>query len=391
MAQNKSDSRTGRIFLGIFRVVALTVTAGLLVLDGSRIVSGIAGWVLIAVVSAYATYKVFSPFQAYHHKWLIYADLYFDLGSCLALPFFTGGISSPYLLYMYAPILTSALFFPKKYTISATALQILAILASQVSTHGGNFSLAFNTNDHPTYLFIIYPMVSILMTLLPYLTSLNMADSIRTEATSAERKRLSRDMHDGLAQSLSVISWRMQLLWNSIAAGEKMSSLNQLGEVMDLLRTAQKEARTTIDQLQPFPVANGGLAAKLAQQTSDFTRDYGVKCELRVADGHLKLSSLAELQLLCVTQEAFNNIRKHAQATAVQVDLKSEGDQAVITIADNGRGFDSSTRSGGHGLSIMAERVTSVGGQLALQSRPGSGTTIKIEFPSRQKGFLKIE
>jgi signal transduction histidine kinase len=247
--------------------------------------------------------------------------------------------------------------------------------------------MAFNPVDHPAYLFIIYPLVSILMTLLPYLMNMNMADSIRTKAISAERKRLSRDVHDGLAQSLSVISWRLQLLWNSIAANEKMPALNQLSELMDLVKNAQKEARAAIDQLQILPATNGGLAANLAQQASDFTRNYGVKCELRVADGHLKLSSLAELQLLCVTQEALNNIRKHAQATAVRVDLKSEDDHAVITIADNGRGFDSSLRSDGHGLSIMAERVTSVGGQLALQSQPGGGTTIKIEFPSTQKGF----
>jgi signal transduction histidine kinase len=356
-------------------------------LAGYRIVAGVAGWILIATVLVYAVYKLLYPFYAFSHKSITYLDLYFDIGSCLALPFFTGGISSPFLLYLYLPVLTSALFYPKKYTISAAVLQLMAIFVSQVWVHGGNLHLAFTPVDHPTYLFIIYPLVSILMTLLPYLTNLNMADSIRTEAIRSERKRLSRDMHDGLAQSLSVISWRLQLLWNSIAADEKMPALNQLTELMDLVNGAQGEARAAIDQLQTSPASNHGLPSNLAQQASDFTRNFGIKCELRMADGHLELSPLAELQLLCVTQEVFNNIRKHAQATAVAVDLKSEGNQTVITIADNGRGFDSALRQNGHGLSIMAERVTSVGGQFAIQSRPGSGTTIQIEFPSKQKGF----
>jgi signal transduction histidine kinase len=379
---SKNDFRAGRILLSAFRAVALAVAWGLFKVDEFRLAPGVIGWALIYLVSVYGIYKVLSPFRPYRHKWLNYADFFFDLVSCLALPFFTLGVSSPFLLYLYCPILTSALFLDKKYSILGAGLQFFAIFSSQIWTYHGNFEAAFTSNDHPLFIFIIYPIVAILMIVIPYLMSVNMADGIRTEAITAERKRLSRDVHDGLAQSLSVINWRLQLLWNSVVADEKMSALNHITELMKLASDSQKEARMVIDQLQAFPPAQGGLAANLTQQASDFTRNYGVKCELHMADGNLKLSSLAELQLLCVTQEALNNIRKHADATSVQVNLKSQGEHAVITISDNGRGFDKSQPASGHGLSIMAERVTSVGGQLALQSQPGTGTIIQIEFPT---------
>ena len=116
--------------------------------------------------------------------------------------------------------------------------------------------------------------------------------------------------------------------------------------------------------------------------------NYGIKCELHMADGEVNLSSLAELELLCVTQEALANIRKHSDASTVQVVFVTKDDGAELIIKDNGSGFDVNTVPQGYGLKIMEERVKSIGGDFFVNSVSGHGTEVKVKLAGSRKPWM---
>ena len=378
------EGKTAFVFLAAFRGCALIIGVALLSSLGYFRFLTWPGWTLIGIITIYTIFKLSRPFNRYKKNSLNYADFAFDLSLCLALPLFTGGLRSPFLLYCFAPVLTSALIFPKKFTFSIAGLPFLAVFLSQLLIRGTSMAEVFNPPELSFGLLAIYLVVSFLFAWLPYVMNINVPQKIRAQAIVEERSRLSRGMHDGLAQSLGVIGWKMELLWKTIASGDKMQSLNQLSDISQIVDETQQEARAVIDELRTSVKHDKGFVPNLAQCATDFTQQYGIRCELHVCDGLVKLPSLAELELLYVVQEAMNNVRKHAKASLVQVSLESKSDGTEITIRDNGHGFDPKTRTQGHGLAVMEERVRSVGGKLSVNTSPGQGTQITVKLPNSQ-------
>ena len=376
-----SEGRTNFIFLAVFRACALIIAIVLLSSLGYFRFLTWSGWIPVGTTIIYTIFKLSRPFSRYQRNSLNYADLAFDLGLCMALPLLTGGLRSPFLLYCFSPILTSALIFPRKLTFSIAGLPFLAILGSQLIIHRTSIAEVFNPPEISLGLLALYLVVSLLFAWLPYAMNINIPKKIRAQAITEERNRLSRDMHDGLAQLLGIIGWKIELLWKTIASGDVMQSLNQLNDIAKVVAETQEEARAVIDQLHTSIKNGKGLAPSLAQYATDFTRQYGVRCELHVSDGLVKLPQLAELELLCVAQEALNNVRKHAEASLVQVSLESKSDGTEMAIRDNGHGFDPKLSSKGHGLMVMEERVRSIGGKLSINTSPGQGTEITIKLP----------
>ncbi len=379
-----SEEKPAFVFLAAFRGFALVVATALLFSTGHfKLLSG-PGWIMVYIAVVYTLFKLLRPFRKYKKNALNYTDLGFDLALCLSLPIFTGGLLSPFLLYLLSPLLTAALLFPKKLTFSIAGLPFLAVVFSQQLIHGVPIAENFNPPELAFGLLAVYLVGSFLLAWLPYLMNINESQNIRAQAIVEERNRLSRDMHDGLAQALSIIRWKTQLLGKTIVSRNTMQSLNELNEITEMLEVTQHEAKAVIDQLHTTIKSDKGLVPTLAQYATDFTRQYGIRCELHVADGLMKLSSLAETELLCVAQEALNNARKHAKASVVQLSLESKSDGTEMAIRDNGRGFDSNVGTKGYGLTVMEERVKSIGGQLSVNSSSGHGTEITVKLPPSQ-------
>ena len=99
------------------------------------------------------------------------------------------------------------------------------------------------------------------------------------------------------------------------------------------------------------------------------------------ATASVNLSSIAEVQLICIIREAFMNVRKHAQATQVKLELNYNTNWLIATIADNGCGFVIRSSRGHFGLQTMRERAQSVGGELNIESCPSQGTLVKLRLP----------
>lgn len=198
-------------------------------------------------------------------------------------------------------------------------------------------------------------------------------------AREDERARLARDLHDELgatltAAKLDVARIRPKL---KLAAPELMERLTHLTET---LNSGIALKRRIIEDLRPSTLSNLGLgpALEILCRESSERLDADITARLRPA----RLTPEAQLTVFRVVQEALTNIAKYAQASKVEVSLHEMGDEAVLSIRDDGVGFDpdavSHTR---HGLVGMRFRVEADHGRLVLRSAPGEGTRIEAYFP----------
>jgi len=226
-------------------------------------------------------------------------------------------------------------------------------------------------------IFGVFVIASFLLGWLPYMMNINASRGIRMKAITEERSRMSREMHDGVSQVLGIIRLKTDLLQQRIRTGNMSQALDEMADIQGLVEEANQETREIIAELR---TGKQGFVPTLAQYTSEFTRNYGMRCELHVADGQVNLPLVAELELLRIAREALINASKHSAANKVEVVFESKQDVIEMTISDNGHGFDREEISSGHGLEVMKERAKSIGGDLTIDTRPGGGTEIKVRL-----------
>lgn len=197
-----------------------------------------------------------------------------------------------------------------------------------------------------------------------------------------ERARLARDLHDGPLQSLIGLNLQLGLLL------PKLADLTALQEMRAEVRTLLADLRGVCSELRPPMLDTLGLAAALRSLAEDWSAQSGVAVHLDLPD----LSALPPLpgdtavNLYRVAQEALANVAKHAGAQQVSICLANEGTGLRLTLEDDGCGFDPPgeigelTASGHFGLVGLRERVNLIGGILSLDSAPGRGTRIRVEW-----------
>jgi len=158
---------------------------------------------------------------------------------------------------------------------------------------------------------------------------------------------------------------------------EVVESLQHLGQTLDA-GIALK--RRIIEDLRPSALDALGLQRTLEIQCEEFSQRSGIRVQAEIAD--LNLDPECALAIYRVVQEALTNIAKYAQASEVRVLLQQSGERARLSVVDNGLGFDTQQdRQGGHGLAGMRFRMRSCGGDFALRSTPGQGTTLEASLP----------
>ena len=157
----------------------------------------------------------------------------------------------------------------------------------------------------------------------------------------------------------------------------------QLDELADLCQSAQRETRDVIGALRDG-TGELPLAGCLQREANRFTRRTGLQVTLALPPEAPDVPSQVRLQLVRIAQEALMNIDKHADAHRVSISLALDHAQVVMTVEDDGRGFDPGATTGPDrfGLQAMRERVEIVGGSLSLSSEPGSGTRVRVRVPT---------
>jgi signal transduction histidine kinase len=190
-------------------------------------------------------------------------------------------------------------------------------------------------------------------------------------AGEAERKRIARELHDEISQLLTVV----QLSLDSIPGAKR-----RIGKARNLLSRTQKELHRIIYDLRPSLLDDLGLPAAIEWYASNYLSPRGLEVHLEVEEG-LRLPPEIEITTFRIYQEIITNILRHSQAENVWIELYSARDKVVLTVEDDGVGFDVGTRGGGVGIVGMQERAAIVRGSIRIDSEPGTGTQVIVEFP----------
>lgn len=207
-----------------------------------------------------------------------------------------------------------------------------------------------------------------------------------TKAQEEERKRIARELHDETIQALVVLSRQLE---DAASSGRGLpedkrllleSLRQQTTSIMDGVRRMTQDLRpSTLDRL--------GLLPGLEWLANDMSRYSGIVTKVDMIGQGRRLPPDVELMLFRIAQEALRNVWRHSQATEVEVIAEFHDKKVVVTIKDNGKGFNvpgtvgDLTRDGKLGLTGMHERARLVGGSVTLHSEPGKGTTIVVEVP----------
>ncbi len=207
-----------------------------------------------------------------------------------------------------------------------------------------------------------------------------------------ERERIARELHDGFAQLLSYANTRLAAIRLFLQKKQPDRVLENLDKMDEVLQQMFVDVREAIVGLRMTGDFSSSLAEMLKNYVEQFRRfsDLAVKLNLDPDIDLYDLPPETEIQMLRVSQEALSNIRKHARAKTVTVDLLREDGCLVLRISDDGIGFDVDRicdDSWPHfGLCTMQERVASLGGEFTVESTPGEGTCVTARIPIKKKG-----
>ncbi len=204
------------------------------------------------------------------------------------------------------------------------------------------------------------------------------------QAILAERGRLAREMHDGLAQTLGYLKLRAGQIARWLESGQLERAGSGLRELAQTADEAYLDLRTTLDGLR-LPLAahaSPDFAAQLRRLASVFESQSGLAVEMSL-EAEPRLSIPAQAHLLRIVQESLANIRKHARADRIRLNMTTMDDRLCVRIQDDGQGFPSAADQpvSRHGLQLMRERAALLGAELSVTSAPGAGTQICVELP----------
>jgi two-component system NarL family sensor kinase len=201
-----------------------------------------------------------------------------------------------------------------------------------------------------------------------------------------ERKRISKEIHDSIGQTLSAITLNMDMVKkDKEALGDKAKQ--KLATSIELLHQAVSEARSISHNLMPVILSDFGYEVSVENMLESIGDVDATQYKFYTNLNGKRLPDNIELSLFRITQEAVNNIIKHSEATEVTIQLMQHADMAILTVEDNGKGFDLDhlSESSIFGLNSMKNRALSIHGTYILDSTPGRGTIITVEVPLKEQ------
>ena len=199
-------------------------------------------------------------------------------------------------------------------------------------------------------------------------------------AALEERTRLSRELHDGLAQDL----WLAKLKVGRLSAIRDLSAEARAvcDDLAGAIDAGLADARQAVMSLRLGNEPAVSLSDLMAHYVDDFADRFGLRAEFECEGELPRLTPRVEAELLRIVQESLNNVVRHADATVVRVRACVVDSHLELVVGDNGRGFEpSEVKEGSFGLASMQERALIIGGELTIDSRPQDGTRIRVSVP----------
>ncbi|MDO9189471.1 MAG: histidine kinase, partial [Sulfurimicrobium sp.] len=204
-------------------------------------------------------------------------------------------------------------------------------------------------------------------------------------AISEERNLLAQELHDSIAQGLAFLNIQVQMLEDSLRKGNEREVTEGLAHIREGVQESYDDVRELLVHFRTR-VHQSDLEGAIRGALEKFEGQTGIKATLKITGEGAKLDPSNETQVLHIVQEALSNVRKHAAASAVMVEVSRNG-ECIILVRDNGRGFNSELQPGDShvGISIMKERAHRIGGLLEILSTPGAGTEVRLTLNKSYK------
>jgi two-component system sensor histidine kinase UhpB len=202
-----------------------------------------------------------------------------------------------------------------------------------------------------------------------------------------DRRQFSRELHDRIGQNLTALSINLDILKTQLSDDENAEFRSRLDDSAALLESTAGAVENVMSELRPPMLDDYGLLPALQWYGNQFSSRTGIRVEVHGEERAERLPPATEIALFRIAQEALNNIAKHAHAGFVDVRLERSGDQFVMSVADDGTGFDAASNSNsgrrvGLGMVTMRERTQAVGGQFEVGAAPGRGTRVMVRILS---------
>jgi len=219
----------------------------------------------------------------------------------------------------------------------------------------------------------------------PPLENIFLLRSLRARAVESERSRISRDLHDGILQTLLSLNIQLDVLRRKLsgtAPGEELASLQKT------LQQESVEFRRMVHDMRPLRVESADLRELMLGFAERFRNESGIAIDLFIEDRNLRLPDRLCREIFQIYREALHNIKKHASASHVVVKLGQDEAKVFLVVDDNGQGFSFSGRYNSEELDRLRlgpisikERTRSVGGTLTVESSPGHGARLTVAIP----------
>jgi signal transduction histidine kinase len=311
-----------------------------------------------------------------------------DLVFFSAVLFFTAGTTSPFIAYFVFAVICSTMRWQWRgalWTASASLASFLAI---------GFYLLLKEPGFDPYPLVVRGIYLALIAVLLAYMGFHE--DRVRRElsllaaeaVTAEERIRLARDLHDGVLQTLAGIGLRLAAV-RTLLEKDARAAREALEPVQRLLTLEQRDLRFFIEELKPRPRPAGevSLAFRVTELAHRIELEWGLRAELRTGGLDEPIPESLARQVYQMVREALVNAARHGEASAVRLEIRREGENLRITVADNGRGFPFEGRlshadlaRGRRGPRNLFERVSSLQGILEIESG-AAGARLEISLP----------
>lgn len=197
-----------------------------------------------------------------------------------------------------------------------------------------------------------------------------------------ERAHIAREIHDELGQQLTVL--KMDISWINKKMGIQDETVKaRMKELLVMLDETVRSVRRISSELRPSLLDDLGLTAAMEWQLTEFEKRFQIKTHFKPDDTEIKLPESMKTGLFRIFQESLTNVARHSKAKKVTVTLHIENGSIVLSVADNGVGFDKQNTIGKKSLGVlgMQERTSMIGGTYDISGKPGKGTRVVVTIP----------
>jgi two-component system sensor histidine kinase DegS len=221
----------------------------------------------------------------------------------------------------------------------------------------------------------------------PSLENVFLLRHLRARAIEAERSRISRDLHDGILQTLLSIEIQLDVLRRAVAASPEQAAAS-LANLQQTVKNESAELRRMVTDMRPVRVQSADLVDLMIGFAERYRNESNLALDVLIDSVEVQAPDRVCRELFQIYREALNNIKKHAKASHVVVKLSQDDSSLVLVVDDNGEGFSFAGRFTGDELDRLRlgpisikERTRTVGGVLTVESNPGHGARLTIEIP----------